>query len=151
MPRINYNEYENRHTILKLVWNQNQGTFALLEPAEQWLIHDYYQPSKDLTHEQLREHRGTISKERPSLPHQAGKVYASLAARHQEAQRAYVKLQEQSPALSRARRPIGKDRGPIRVRAVVRPEIDVEKLSRVVISMMQAMDKEAGKQKYRAA
>ena len=51
----------------------------MLSPAEQWMLHSYYEFTKHLTDDQLLAHRAAVSKAQPSLPHRAGKAFAKLA------------------------------------------------------------------------
>ena len=48
-------------------------------PTEQVTLHDFFEPSKALTANELKAHRLAITKHRPSLPHQAGKALVCIA------------------------------------------------------------------------
>ena len=50
----------------------------MLNPAEQWALHSYYEFTKHLTDDQLLAHRVAVSKAQPSLPHRAGKAFTHL-------------------------------------------------------------------------
>jgi hypothetical protein len=43
-------------------------------PTEQWIIHEYFMPDRDLSDLQLLMHRDAVTTARPSLPHQAGRA-----------------------------------------------------------------------------
>jgi hypothetical protein len=113
------------------------GTYAYLTSTEQWQLHDYFQPSKYLADTELLEHRKKISKERPSLPHQAGRALAKL-----ERHAARLAVQHAKPAalsqpVQHQRR--GKDRV-ITVRSVVRPEPDLKLLARAIVMLAYHLD-----------
>jgi hypothetical protein len=119
VPRLSNAEYLKRHQVLKRAWFEFEGRhFAYLSSREQWDLHAYYQPSKDLTDEELLEHRRKIAKDELSLPARAGKAWANLVA--------------------------GRDTGATRsfdgkrwitLRAIVKPEIDVKLLSRALVEL----------------
>lgn len=70
------------HAYLKTqLWGHAQIVYAELDPNEHWQLHDYFQPSKDLTDGQLLDHRTAITAKRPSLPLQAGRALAKLDER----------------------------------------------------------------------
>lgn len=50
----------------------------MLSPTEQWVLHGYYEFTKNLTDTELLVHRAAVSKAQPSLPQIAGKAFARL-------------------------------------------------------------------------
>jgi hypothetical protein len=63
MPRLTNQRYLLIHHQLRQVWIEDRSGFSWLRPAEQWQLHDYFRPSKDLTDAELFAHRAAISQE----------------------------------------------------------------------------------------
>ena len=121
MPRFNSHRYLAIHTVLHRFWLEDRAWFSRLTAREQWLLHDYFQPSKDWSDEDLVKYRARITELRPSLPSQAGKVIASLG-------------QSRPPHLTRPTNRHGKQHT-ISMRAVVRPEIDHRKFAQALLRL----------------
>ena len=77
-PRLSNTQFLQAHRDLQRLWQHDRAAFAELTSAEQWQLHDFFRPSKDLTDEQLLNHRRVISQTRPSLPQQAGRALHRL-------------------------------------------------------------------------
>lgn len=128
MPRVTYETYRQRHLQLRQLWNERQGVFVLLDPKEQWALHEYFLCADKPTETELHAHYVTLKVEGSSLPHQAGKAYAELGRRLQ------------------AGRPVQKDyaasdvnKGKVlSVRPLVQPRINVEAY---VATIMQIVDR----------
>jgi hypothetical protein len=131
MPRLNNDRYIRRHRWLRQLWLQQLTAFSWLRPNQQWDIHDYYRPSEELTREQLLEDRQEIARKRPGLAQRASKALLILAGR------------APSPKL-----PVSKaGKRQIMVRALVRPQIDIERLARAFVSMANQQAREETGQK----
>lgn len=79
MPRLLHPYYRQHYLALRAELLRGGHAFVVLTSAEQIAIHDFYQPSLELTDAQLRELRKRVTKVDPSLPHRAGKAYARIA------------------------------------------------------------------------
>lgn len=80
MARLTNTSYLKQHHQLKKEWlSENGGAFALLSASGQWLLHEFYEFTKDLSDGDLVTHRNLISRAQPSLPQRAGKAIARLA------------------------------------------------------------------------
>jgi hypothetical protein len=134
MPRQTSATYYRIHKQLRHFWLDRDRLYAELSPTEQWLLHNYFQPSKDLTKEQLLVHRDEITKRRPGLPQQAGRAYAKF----QSAAAAWAvhAVRARHAALAPAGRTKRGERL-ISVKAVVRPEPDYPKLARALLKMAE--------------
>lgn len=137
MPRLTNTDYLiNRHLLIE-VWERHWAQLAELPTFAQRDLHRYYAMSKDLYDDQALAHRKEATKKEPSLPQQAGRAFAQLEAVMREAD-----LRSQSPspvAIPPGRR--GKRRAmTIRVRALVRPEIDYKLIAEALLR--QAIDDE---------
>ena len=121
MPRLNNTNYTNRHRWLRQLWLKSPRTFSILRPNQQWDVHDYYRPSEKLTSKQLLAHRRHITKTRPALPQRASKALMVLAGIAPVPKPTSVKY--------------GKRR--IVVRALVQPQIDVERLARALMALAE--------------
>jgi hypothetical protein len=125
LPRLSNRVYYEKHLALRQIWNEQSQTFGYLSAVEQHNIHDFFQPSKELSFEELVAHRKRISQQRPSLPAVAAKAVSKLGQ---------YGLGLRKP---RQARPVNGRQ--ISVRAVVRPEIDVEKLAKAMLELAKEM------------
>jgi hypothetical protein len=64
----------------KKAWQDFSSLYAILSVPHQWQIHDYYQPTKDLTELELRAHRKAVTALEPSLPSASGKSFEKMYA-----------------------------------------------------------------------
>jgi hypothetical protein len=128
MPRVTDQDYLDRHHRLRQVWLNASGRFANLATGEQWDLHAYYVPSKDLSDEALLEHRGRITQQRRSLPAKAGKAFEALAS-------GKVHAVVSGPVITK-----GKLAGHhLSVRAIVRPEPDLRKFAQALLGVAEDM------------
>ena len=128
MPRLTNVDYLNTYRYLSEVWLHDRRLFANLGTREQWYLHDYFQPSKEWSDEELLAHRTAISKQHPSLPHQAGRALKRFIG---EAERPVRVL----AATPKGTRP---PRGKITVKSVVRSEINMKLLARILSAKQRA-------------
>jgi len=124
MPRLTNDQYIKRHQLLRQLWHKHQARFALLTPTQQWDVHDYYRPTEELTKPELLERRRRISHERPALPHRASKAFKILIG---AAPASATPTVHTDPRTGRR----------IQVRAVVRPQIDVDKLASALLMLAE--------------
>lgn len=130
MPRLSNEYYYHRHEFLRWLWLNKDAAYSYLSPNEQWAIHDYYQPSKELSFQELVAHRREVSKERPNLPAVAGKA----------AHRLYQLVKGQrSPKPTHRPRQRQSSKRQVTIRAVVRPEINMKQLARALIAVAEDM------------
>jgi hypothetical protein len=134
MPRLTTRDYLRTHDKLRRLWLRGPALFAEISPTDQWLLHDFFKPERDLTDLELLQHRDEITQQRPSLPHQAGRALnrfwdatAQLAVRR--VARAKV------PAVT-AKRVRQADRH-LTVKAIVKPELEAKKLARAFVWLAQ--------------
>ena len=137
MPRQTKNQYLKTHRRLRHLWLHAPEAFSYLSLREQGQVHDYFQPSRPLTSDsQILIYRADMTGQQPSLPHQAG--------------RALVKLDERTAAyaLRKVRPPVAVPAGTrrLRVRAIRRPEPDIQKLTMVVLLLAQQLGEEHQRQ-----
>lgn len=140
MPRLT----NQRYLDLALMWRTDDFTYGTLSPNEQWDLHAYFVPYKSLTEAELLEHRKRISKEQPSLPQRAGRAaehfkrnyYKVREARRREAQEALERTAARAAAGKKSNyRTAPKPKGPLKVYALVNPEIDVKMLAKACIAI----------------
>ncbi|HVV26283.1 MAG TPA: hypothetical protein VHC21_04620 [Candidatus Saccharimonadales bacterium] len=137
MPRLSKKEYWQWHVKLRWLWLNHQYFYKYLSPTKQWILHDFFQPSKDISREELLAHRKAITKERPGLPHQAGWALRDL---NQMIHR-YAKARKPAPA------PVTNGRGKSGAKRVkvtgslVRPEIDPDQMARVLWKIVERKSK----------
>jgi len=115
VPRLTNAKHYITYHFLHRAWNLNDRIFSIMTPKEQWEFHDFYQPSKHLTSAELTAHLMTVTTEQPSLPARAGKTF----------RRFYTEMV--NAATNHPPRP--------GTGALVRPEIDTQKLARACIAL----------------
>lgn len=118
--------YLHHHHQLKELWLVQQNVFSYLSPSDQLALHKYFQFASDKSEIQLVEHRHNVHALDPSLPHQAGRAYAKIM-RGTRAPAHYAEM------------PNGRR---VSVRAIMRPEPDVQMLARTFFRM--ALDERKG-------
>jgi len=114
--------------------------YAELSAANQWYIHDYFQPSIDMPDMELLEHRRHVSAQRPSLAQSAGKACVMLI-RYEAAWQEQVRVNQQRQLDRRLRPSNGRV---IEVRSVVRPQVDMNKLLKAIRRLAE-YEREHGK------
>lgn len=137
MSRLTAKDYLRTHDRVRKLWSQDSSLFAELTPMEQWQLHDFFKPDKAWSDLELLQHRDAITKERPSLPHQAGRALAKF---WETTARLGVRR------VARAKAPAGNKRvkqGDRRLiaKALVHPEPDLEKLAQAYINLAYDMAK----------
>ncbi len=131
MPRLTSELYLATHTFLWKIWLHREGLYVELSPEEQRHLHDYFRPSEDLSGTELLAHRQDISTQRPSLPHCAGRALAKME-KHVSA---YLNAASTGELVRAVDRLPTKRVTSVRVRAVVRPQPDLTKLARALLSL----------------
>jgi hypothetical protein len=137
-----------RHYRLKAEWNGGAGgAFSWIDPGEQWALHHFFLPYKDVSDDEMIAHRHAITQRRPELPEEADHAYQRLSIlmdRLKPAPQPTVSFSGNKP------KPSKKSERVISVRALVRPEIDMQKLAMALIEFargQEAKDLAAGKNK----
>jgi hypothetical protein len=143
MPRLNHNDYTKRHHFLMKAWLEFPRIYSALSPRQQWDIHAYFQPSKELTDAQLREHRRSISASQPSLPHRAGRAFVVIDDTYQRA--AALPDRKRSPLSDHPVKDV------VRTYPIMKPEPDSKRLAKAFIRLAQAMYDEHPTQDMEAA
>ncbi len=127
MPRLTDKQYLKYRKYLRKLWLTRTGLYANLLPTQQWQIHEYFRPDEELTDKQLLAHRKDITAQYPSLPHQAGRTIKEFGQM----------LRAKAPSRA-TKTTITNKRGQtntIRTGSVVRPQIDIPMLARVLIEL----------------
>jgi hypothetical protein len=122
----------------KRSWIQQEGRFGLLRPNQQWDVHDYYKPSHELSEAELLVHRQQISYERPGLPARASRAFKVLIDPSRTTSTA-GSVQESTSG----RR--------LTVRAVVRPEPNIEQLARALLNLAEQIADQEREDEIRSA
>jgi hypothetical protein len=134
MPRLSNPDFIKAHHRLKRYWEVAKGApFSRLTTLEQWQLHDFFQPTKDLTDTELLTHRGAISQQRPALPSQAGKA----PVRIDEAAASWAVAQARRlgiPVPKPATRKKG-DTQTIKIYGIVNPELDLQSLVELLVDI----------------
>lgn len=78
MPRVTAKEQYRRHIILCGLWTGFHEIFAVLPPAKQWAVHDYYHPVAQLSQEGFSGHIEAVAKRDVALSSEAGKGFLEI-------------------------------------------------------------------------
>ena len=128
MPRLSPKQYLKQRRFPRQLWLQRISAYSYLTPTQQWQIHAFFRPSDALTDVQLLKHRKAITAEQPSLPHQAGKTIKDFG----QILRGKAKVHATVKTTTTGRSKTAKT---IRVRSLVRPQIDIPRLARALIEL----------------
>jgi hypothetical protein len=141
VPRLSNSNYLSQREFLIDAWKLFPGVFTAVSYNQQLEIHAFYQPSKDLTDEQVLAHREQISQAQPSLPNRAGK----LLTRMETAARLLQERLDSQPDQDSTRRVrVSTSRGQrhIKVVPLARPEMDVRKLAVALLDLAEQVQRE---------
>lgn len=129
MPRLTNTTYLANRSTLGKYWHRNELGWSKLSFENQSTLHEYYEPSMDLTEDQAIAYRQAVTAKWPSLPHRADRAYA-------EYNKVIAQLEAAPP---QPRRTPGRRRTNksyvIRTEALVRPDVDFDKLARVLLAI----------------
>jgi hypothetical protein len=139
MPRLSNELYIDRHRFLRKMWLECDELYSILEVNQQWEVHRFYQPSKELSEEELIAHRKAITKEQPGLPAVAGRhfalLYQSFRVAYAYADGDEMRFRSAISQMSRQRPPHQTGKRQVWVRAVANPEPDLAKLASALIDL----------------
>ena len=146
MPRVTFQQYLDQRAFLRVAWEEFDQLYSLLPAPQQWQLHRSYKPLANHTEEELSAYRAHVSEHEPSLPAQAGRLYAKVHRVYDTAiEKAKAHQQHPEPARARAatgRTRVGSGTRQITVRAVARPEPDLKKLSLALLEVARKMGEE---------
>ena len=128
MPRVTYETYRQRHQQLLQLWTEHQGLFVLVDPMEQWALHEYFLCADRPTETELHAHYAKLREQGSSLANRAGKAYAELMRRIDAGQ----------PVQARVKAAGGRKGKVLTVRCLVKPQIDVDDY---IATVMQIVDR----------
>jgi hypothetical protein len=139
MSRLTARQYLKAHDQLRRLWLRDPALFAEISPTDQWLLHDFFKPDRDLTDLELLGHRDVITQQRPSLPHQAGR---SLNRFWDATARVAVKRVARAKAPAAPAERVRQADRQLVVKSLVKPEIDVKKLARAFLWLAEQRARE---------
>lgn len=128
MPRVTYEMYRQRHLQLRTLWQEQEGLFVLVDPKDQWALHEYYLCADQPTESELQAHYEKLKRDGSSLPNRAGKAYAELARR----------LQTGRPVQSSSKGTDAREGKVLMTRPLVQPHIN---LDLYIATAMQIVDR----------
>jgi hypothetical protein len=131
MPRLSNKDYWKYHKTLRHLWLNHSSIYGYLSPKQQWELHAFFQPYKDLTKEQLIEYRRLVTEVRPGLSHQAGwamKAMQQVLDTPAQERRGGTRYRDGNKIIT--------------VKGIVRPEIDIEKIARALTMMEERKARE---------
>lgn len=131
MPRLTTLNYLHQRAAVREEWQLRNGyAFAVLSPTEQFCIHDFFEPTKNLSPLEAVAHRKDITARRPSLPQQAGRAFARI--------RPFLNMQlNPRPLKPVSERPRTWSAGSrqVRVFSRVNPELDAKAFAKIIIEL----------------
>lgn len=131
MPRLTTLNYLHQRATLREEWQLRSGyAFVVLSPTEQFYIHDYFEPTKNLSPLEAVAHRKDMTARRPSLPQQAGRAFARI--------RPFLNMQlEPRPLKPASERPRTWSAGSrhVQVLSQVNPELDPNAFAKIIIEL----------------
>ena len=149
MPRLTNKDYLSQRQFLVDVWKASPGLFSVLSYNQQLDLHGFYAPYRDLTDTEAITHRRQVTADHPSLPNSAGKLYVRFFTHVQQVQE---RLQQQPPQLATSKAPTPRTgRRNIQVRALARPEPDLQKVAKALLEVARDMQAEQDRKGERAA
>jgi len=111
---------EQRHLLVK-AWQNDRPAFLLLPWDQQLDLHGFYAAYKQFTDDEAVHHRRQVTADHPNIPARAGKVFKKISGLiSPDGTIAYLRQHDH-----------GGHR--YRISALARPEIDVDKLARVLL------------------
>jgi hypothetical protein len=137
VPRLTNKEYLAQRVFIQDALRGFSDVFASLSYNDQLTLHTFYASNQDLTDDELIEHRTKITKQQPSLPQRAGKLFGQVFTAAVRRERRLSRPKKQ-PA--KVRVPAGK--GHIRIYPLAKPEPDIEGLSQVLLDVARSMEAE---------
>ncbi|SIS15102.1 hypothetical protein [Microbacterium sp. RURRCA19A] len=134
MPRITNSDYLAHRKTLPDNWKRSEQGWSKLNFEDQCTLHEYYEPSMDFTDDQAIAYRQAVTAKWPSLPHRAGKAYAEFT-------KIIARLEATPPPPKKTpgRRRTNKSYV-IRTEGLVRPDVDFDKLARVLLAIARDKD-----------
>jgi hypothetical protein len=127
MPHLTNTEYYKRYRLLNHLWQHFQDLYALLDPDEQYAIHNFYQPDRyTLSKADLIQLRKDIQATDRGLSARAARAYIKIAQAYRVVIEDNKKKDRKAAKVKPAKR--RKLKG-VSVRAVVRPEPDWDKFA----------------------
>jgi hypothetical protein len=135
MPRLTTKDYLRTHDRLRKIWRNTPRAFSEVSPTDQWQLHDFFKPDRDWSDLELLQYRDHITRERPSLPHQAGRALERFWTASANFATNQVRRAKQPATAQRVRQSERK----ITVKALARPEIDTKQLARAYINLAHQM------------
>ncbi len=149
MSRVNDLNHLGRSDLLRICWFVIPQFFALLPPAAQWEVHRLYDPSLNLDDELVLARIKAAHASDPSLAQRVGKHYKVIFTRYKlyadqvsKANFAAIRLLLRRDILFLACKPefvegVGRKPQYVGIYAIVKPEIEMEKLSRALLMLVQ--------------
>lgn len=131
MPRLTTLDYLRQRAALRDEWFANNAYgFVVLSPTEQFVLHDYFEPTKDLSPVGLLAHRKEITARQPSLPQQAGRAFAHIRPFLQLA----IEPVAKRPTKQRSRTWTASNRS-VRVLSLVNPQLEAKAFANIIMEL----------------
>jgi len=140
MPRLTNPAYLDQRHRLMVAWEFHSQLIAELEPYEQHTLHDFFAISREIYDEDAVVHRQEQTKREPSLPHKAGRAYAHFEQIIAADREKRATATTETVPMRGAKRP----KKVVRVAGLVKPELDVPGLARMIHRLAAEDQKNGG-------
>ena len=138
MPRLTNTAYLVQRERLIKAFNIRPSLFTALSYNDQLDLHAFYALHQEWIDQDLLAHRAQVTKEHPSLPHRAGKLYARINRQLQN-NRPHQPLPPTGTSTSkRVKVPGSLRQSNIRIEGLAHPVPDYQKLAKALIDHLEA-------------
>lgn len=139
MPRLTHNQYCEHRSFLRDAWLHHAVIYGNFTPREQWDLHAYFAPTKKMNDTELRQYRKEKTEADPSLPQRAGKIMSRFYDEYHVLMHAAASTPAVVEAGKGASKRLRKADRRITVKAVVKPEVDMNYLEKALRELVKDM------------
>lgn len=131
MPRLSDRDYLRNYNALRSELLGGGSAFVRLDAHEQWVLYEYYRPHERHSAADCLEYRREISRLNRPVPQQAGKAFARWLEIRAAMEAIARRAREQPPETPKHR----SGASDFSLAFKVRPEVDAERLARILIDI----------------
>jgi hypothetical protein len=139
MPRLTHHTYCAQHRSLREVWLDDQPAWSELSANEQWDLHDFFSPTRELSAYELKEFRQKMTAADPSLPQRAGRALKKLELARAVRTSAAEARPAQPVSVDKPKRKYKSAERRISVKSLVHPEPNVERMAKALLALAREM------------
>jgi len=137
VPRLTNTAYLNQREQLIKDFNTRPSLFTALSYNDQLDLHAFYALYQEWIDQDLLAHRAEVTKEHPSLPHRAGKLYARITRQLQNNRPHQPLPPTETSTDKRVKVPARLRQSNIRIEGLTHPVPDYQKLAKALIDHLE--------------